>query len=335
MITSQIGHFIGSEIFSASSHLRVPPKTHIGSHNGQLIKAARRRTKSAGAIFHGPKISAIKRHVVTRTVRGHITSTLGLIGTWQFVAYMQRKRISLRMRKALVDLLTSSPLSMSAVARRAGLSPSTVTRISNGSLDPTTSTLKALAEALGYRLPRELPVLCNIEAVHTARAMLSGEMPDSPWRESLERWAGADGRPQDLAREAGRAAPLHLRLEVTTIRTNWNILRIAGAVELAAGGWALSGWPAAAAFGAPEASEHPVLVYAKGGAAALGFALPDDPYGSTVVRILPFDGFSEKGAQTASGIVWADPLQVCLDLYADPATEYLGDALLDILEKGN
>ena len=247
----------------------------------------------------------------------------------------EKNAISLRMRKCLIDLINASPLSKSAIARRAGLSTSTITRISNGTLDPTTSTIEAIAQALGNRLPRKLPIMCDIEAVHTARAMLSGEMPNSPWRETLERWVGAKGTPQDLAREAGRAAPLHHRPEVTTIRTNWNILRIAGAVELAAGEWALSGWPAATLFGAPEESEHPVLVYADGGAAALGLALPDDPYGSTVVRILPFDGTSELGRQSASGIVWADPRQVCLDLYADPLTEHLGNMLLDILDKAN
>ncbi|MGL3807312.1 helix-turn-helix domain-containing protein [Paeniglutamicibacter sp. R2-26] len=239
------------------------------------------------------------------------------------------------MRNALIDLINSSAHSKSALARRAGLSPSTVTRITDGTLDPTTSTINALAQALGHQLPQELPVLCDIEAVHTARAMLSGEMPANLWREILERWAGTNGTPRDLAREAGRAAPLHLRPEVATIRTNWNVLRIVGAVETAAGRYALSGWPAAAALGAPETPEHPVLVYADGGADALGLALPDDQYGSTVVRILPFDGNSEQGTQSASEIAWADPLQVCLDLYADPATEYLGDALLDILESEN
>lgn len=136
------------------------------------------------------------------------------------VAYRQRNAISLRMRKCLIDLINASPLSKSAIARRTGLSTSTITRIANGTLDPTTSTIEAIALALGHRLPRKLPIMCDTEAVHTARAMLSGEMPNSPWRETLERWAGAKGTPQDLAREAGRAAPLHLRPEVTTIRTN-------------------------------------------------------------------------------------------------------------------
>ncbi|WP_411731743.1 helix-turn-helix domain-containing protein [Paeniglutamicibacter sp.] len=234
------------------------------------------------------------------------------------------------------DLINGSPLSKNAIARRAGLAPSTVVRIGAGQLDPTLGTAQAIAQALGHQLPQQLPALCDPEAVRTARAMVSGQTTDGPWVQTLERWAGPKGTPRDLAREAGRAAPLNLRTDITTTRSSWNFLRIVGAVDLATSSeYALSGWPAAAMLGTPEQPEQPVIIYVDGGVETLGLALPDDPYGSTVVQILPFDGSAETGAQAAAELMWADPIQVALDLYADPATEHLGDQLFDILEESS
>ncbi|HAY44136.1 MAG TPA: hypothetical protein DCY59_11605 [Micrococcaceae bacterium] len=51
--------------------------------------------------------------------------------------------------ESLVRLVNESGLSKSAVARRAGLSPSTVTRIASGELDPTMSTATNPLIALG------------------------------------------------------------------------------------------------------------------------------------------------------------------------------------------
>lgn len=63
MITAQSGYFSSTEIGGASSHSRVPPKHHACVCNRQLVKAARRSTKGAGAMIHELKLSGIHHGV--------------------------------------------------------------------------------------------------------------------------------------------------------------------------------------------------------------------------------------------------------------------------------
>lgn len=232
--------------------------------------------------------------------------------------------------QALIDLIDEAGLSKSAIARRAGLSTSTVTRIAAGKLDPTLGTATQLFHALGRQLPSELPVLCDSEATRTARRLIMGEMTEGYWADTLNRWAETL---VDLVREAGRSAPISRRPETVTVRTSWAPLRLYGAVQATGARWLASGWTAGVAYGADEeSSQGPLVIYVEGGASALGLAVPDDPEGAYEVCILPFDGVSEQEAQNSDGIVWADPYQVALDLCADSRTEHLGVQLVAILE---
>ena len=234
------------------------------------------------------------------------------------------------MNAALSAIINESDLSKSAIAKRAGVSPSTVTRIASGQLDPTFSTAESILRALGHQLPEQFPKLCDVAAVHAARRVIRGEDVEGLWEESLQRWASSIS---EFMLEAGRAAPLALRNEAVMIRTSWSILRIYGAVAATGRGWVASGWPAGSMLGLAEAPREPLVVYVDGGSESLGLALPEDPLGTNVVRVLPFDGLSELDAWRAEGIVWADPHQVCLDLFADAATEHLGHQLIENLEK--
>ncbi|MGO1184362.1 MAG: helix-turn-helix domain-containing protein [Micrococcaceae bacterium] len=231
--------------------------------------------------------------------------------------------------EALTHLINESSLSKSAIARRAGLSASTVSRIAAGALDPTMGTATNLLHALGHQFPAEMPTLCDSEAPRTARRLMMGERVEGHWAETLERWSDTV---IDLVREAGRAAPLARRSETVTIRTSWTPLRIYGAVQATGAPWVASGWPAGVAYGGGDATEGPLVLYVEGGASALGLALPHDPGGTREIYVLPFDGVSERDAQSSDGIVWADPYQVCLDLCADHRTEHLGVELVGSLE---
>lgn len=234
------------------------------------------------------------------------------------------------MLSELSRLIDASALSKSAIARRAGLSPSTITRMASGQLDPSLGTAQAVLNALGFQLPDSFPPLCDSEAARTARRLILGEATSSPWVEILERWAG---NLPDLVLEAGRASPISQRPETVTIKTSWSPLRIYGAVAATGSHWVASGWSAGAMHGTSEEPEHPLVIYVDGGANAVGLGLPHDAHGNRTVQILPFDGVSEQGAQNAEGIIWADPYQVSIDLCANMETEHLGLQLINGLEK--
>ncbi len=230
----------------------------------------------------------------------------------------------------IVRLINESGLSKSAIARRAGVSTSTVTRIVAGELDPTIGTATRLINALGYQFPSQMPRLCDTRAVHAARSLIMEEQAEGYWVETLDRWACTIS---DLVLTAGQAAPILQRPETVSIRTSWSPLRIFGAVSAAGTRYVASGWAAAVAYGVPDATQNPLVIYVDGGAAALGLALTNDPNGGREVCILPFDGVSEQGAQVSDGVSWADSYQVVLDLCADHRTEELGLRMLSRLEE--
>lgn len=84
-------------------------------------------------------------------------------------------------------------------------------------------------------------------------------------------------------------------------------------------------------LGAPEAPDDPLAIYVDEGFQALVLALPDDPYGSTVVRALPSTVL--RRSAPVRRLTWSGPTQFrCLDLYAEPSTEHLADALFALWE---
>ncbi len=228
----------------------------------------------------------------------------------------------------IARLINDSGLSKRAIARRAGVSASTIVRIASGDMDPTMSTATSILRALGFQLPDELPQLCDSEATRTARRMILDEPVDGEWVETLSRWADTMG---ELVLSAGRSAPIALRPEASTVRTSWEPLRVYGAVGATGFRWAASGWAAGAAYGMQVIRDVHMVVYVDGGFKSLGLALPNDPEGIYTVHILPFDGVSERGVQSSGGIVWADPYQVALDLCAEASTEHLGIELINEL----
>lgn len=231
------------------------------------------------------------------------------------------------MEQSISALIEESPLSMRAIAKRAGVSASTVSRIAKDELDPTLKVANSILIALGFQMPRTFPRLCDTDATLAARHIIRGDDVGGPWVERLERWAT---NYDELILEAGRAAPLALREDLVSIRTSWPALRLYGAIAATGQKWAVSGMPAAVAMGAPEPNElNESLVYVEDGATALGLSVPHDPYGSHTLHILPFDGVSELDVWTRHGVVWADPIQVCIDLCTEQNTESAGLELLE------
>lgn len=233
------------------------------------------------------------------------------------------------MQHIVRDAIQGSAFSRRELARRAGVSGSTVTRIEKGEVDPTYGMAARILAATGLQMPARAEPLCDMKVIAAARRILGGdtEIPESGMEETLIRWASPDGQPhpRQLAREAAVAAPPRRREGVVTTTSDWGFLRICSAAAATRKGWAASGAPAAARIGAPEQA-GPVILYAEDPARVA--SIVGRPGASAVeVIVLPFDGASESGAWSEDGLVWADPLQVILDCYGMPETADLADEL--------
>lgn len=93
-------------------------------------------------------------------------------------------------------------LTRSSLARLAGVSPSTVTRIENGDLDPTWSTLQKMLSSTGMCINRNTVVSAgDPSAISSARAALEGRPATaSPWAEIWKRsgWLKPAMSPRDV-----------------------------------------------------------------------------------------------------------------------------------------
>jgi transcriptional regulator with XRE-family HTH domain len=143
-------------------------------------------------------------------------------------------------------MLASSGLPTSGVARRAGVSGSTLHRIVNDQVNPSFGTLREVAIACGLNLSLATSHLSDPLAASAARSMLEEdyEPPDDPevtrWRERLPRLAEADD-PVEIVKAAARASsPLH-REGGALYSGEVPVARLASAGDASGGEWAISG----------------------------------------------------------------------------------------------
>lgn len=161
--------------------------------------------------------------------------------------------------------LDAAGVTASSIARRAGVSPSTLHRIINDKVDPSVGTLREIAIACGNQLHLTTDQLSEPMAAAAARSLFEeGYVPPADlevthWQDRLLRLAGSDD-PIDLVTAAAKASsPSHRRRAVAFSGTE-TMLRLASAGDASRKRWAISG-PA-------------------------GLALPDDGEAAPVTTIL-------------------------------------------------
>jgi transcriptional regulator with XRE-family HTH domain len=142
--------------------------------------------------------------------------------------------------------LASSGLSAAAVARRSGVSPSTMHRILNDLVDPSLGTLYEIALACGIQIELGSRPLSDPLAAAAARSMLEGgykppsEAGVAAWRERLPRMAGSDS-PVEIAKAAGLASGPLRRPGAVLLQGEVALARVASAGDASKGRWAVSG----------------------------------------------------------------------------------------------
>ena len=238
-----------------------------------------------------------------------------------------------------------SALSARQVAALAGVSPSTVTRVESGRMNPTYDVVLKLLDAVG--LDERFDRVSDPLAVATARWVLGvGEEPGEAdyW---INRWimsgtlarddAGDVTVPdlQTLAFRAGRAATLAFRPKVVLARQDRTWDDVADGLIGAGIEWAATGDRAANRLVLSVNEVQPTFYVDDIEAVpdALGLVFKGPQEWGWPITFLPFDGFSESGRRADDDGRWyAAPWQVVLDCYSgsdslsDPA-----DRILDTL----
>jgi transcriptional regulator with XRE-family HTH domain len=142
--------------------------------------------------------------------------------------------------------LDSSGLSPAAVARRAGVSPSTIHRILNGLVDPSVRTIYEIGLACGIQLDLAARPLSDPRAAAAARALLEGgyQPPTDPgvtaWQDRLPRMA-VSSSPVEIVKAAAIASGPLRRSGAVLLQGNVALARVASAGDASKGRWAISG----------------------------------------------------------------------------------------------
>jgi len=145
------------------------------------------------------------------------------------------------------EWITEAGLSVTEVARRAGVSRTTIMRIQNGTVSPSVSTLTELAIACGRHLEVTTRPLSDPNAAQAARYLLeSGFVPDDQtaaeaWASRLERMRLSN--PVDIVQAAGCASAPGLRPETRLFAGQHAVLAASSAGEASGQRWAISGAP--------------------------------------------------------------------------------------------
>lgn len=156
--------------------------------------------------------------------------------------------------------LADARLSAPAVARRAGVSGSTVHRILNDAVDPSVGTLREIALACGIDIDVASRPLSDPRAAAAARTMLEDgyRPPTDPevavWRERLIRMAGSRS-PVEIIRAAAAASSPLSRMGAVLLSGDVALARVASAGDASKGRWAVSG--AAGLYLPPPSSAVP------------------------------------------------------------------------------
>ncbi|MQY20076.1 helix-turn-helix domain-containing protein [Nocardia macrotermitis] len=146
----------------------------------------------------------------------------------------------------VADWIGATGLSAAAVARRAGVSASTVHRIQTGRVDPSLGTLREIALACGIDFDIVSRPVSDRFAAAAARELLEEgyRAPDDPevrrWRERLTRMAEGDS-PLDLAAAAASASSPLDRPGALLLSGTVSLGRLASAGDASGDSWALSG----------------------------------------------------------------------------------------------
>lgn len=207
------------------------------------------------------------------------------------------------------------------VSRRSGVSRSTLKRVKDGTSEPTLSTLREVALALGLDITVHAGAASDPFAAAAARTLIDDSVPENPhdedivaWLDRFDRWGIND--PLTLVSEAGALQGIEHRrgARFVTIEPG----QLADLPELFAqrdSRWALSG-AAAATVIMGQVSTGPTVVWHDGGldAAPLNFGTPVATAREADVILAPAGATELAGHYAQGPLFFVAPVQLVIDL---------------------
>jgi transcriptional regulator with XRE-family HTH domain len=239
------------------------------------------------------------------------------------------------MEHALDALRGAQPMADVDLARRSGVSRSTMHRIGSGQASPTLRTLREIAIAVGFDIDLRFVPLSDRAAARAARLLLDDAFVDSQasaedreWMLRLRRLAGDD--PISTLTEAASASSLLHRTGTIGVAKRHESLRLASAGDATKSDWALSGSAALAHMASPgdHVSDAPDILYVED--VNLAWRLMESPdrtsAASAKLIIAPCRPEHDIDAWTVGRMRLVAPIQVLLDSIG-LGGELAGDAL--------
>ncbi|MGC0250586.1 helix-turn-helix domain-containing protein [Pseudactinotalea sp. Z1748] len=216
--------------------------------------------------------------------------------------------------------IRDSGLTISQVARRSGVSASTIHRVLASEVSPSIATLVEILAACGQSIPAVTEPLSDPLAPAAARAMLDdynpGELPISTWQDRLQRWA--NGEPLEIARQAGEAAGVRLRPGAFYTRKAPTLGHIASTGHTYGEAWAVSG---AAGLILPDLTDdcpEPTVVWYQDPSAFTRLLTGRQwyqgpaPAGAALI-VVPAEPELHQGSFVHNHVSYAAPMQIVMD----------------------
>lgn len=226
---------------------------------------------------------------------------------------------------------TLAGLTRRQLALLADVSPSTVSRIESGQVDPSTGVWERLMRAAGYQPNDTLVRISGNTAVMAARSVLDtgvdliGDPDIDGW---LKRWERAGflrlvddaiyvPNPARLAQVAGLQNRLALRPGIVNYGCDRSWLDVANQLGECSIDWAMTGGVAANRLILSADAPWSVFYVDDPIGVAQQLGLSDRPEPGWPISFIPFDMVSKMGVDVdGSGLRWASPIQVWLDCFS-------------------
>lgn len=235
-----------------------------------------------------------------------------------------------------VQLLKKSPLSLSEISRRSGVSRNTLNLWLRGAAQPSLAGLEKVMRVLGYEVSVQVHRMSDAAAATAARVLLgelASEEPDvKAWIDRFVQWGDAPaggGSYRALIERAAWASNPYGRQDALHFLPS-NPITLASAVDASGQPWAMSGACAAqrvagqiAGAGEPQST----LIWCTNPAEIVP-SLPTRIRASAEpvsggITLVPVAGEELTGATTESGIHYVSPHQLAIDACAE---NYVGGA---------
>lgn len=204
------------------------------------------------------------------------------------------------------------------ISRRSGVSRSTLKRVGDGTSEPSLSTLREVALALGLDINVTASPASDPYAVAAARTLIDDSVPEDPndeavmeWLDRFRRWGIND--PLTLVSEAGIVQGIDERAGALFYRGDLNSLE---GVHTYSGAWAFSGAAAAAVILGRYVEGTTVVWHAGGGVETHGFGEPVDSAAEADIIVLPAIATELVGHYAQGELNFVAPVQLVIDLHS-------------------